>query len=179
MIGLAAAASCNHPAVTPASGSPIALAKLDSIPQTVHVIPFYNYGKSGYEIGGRGSGGFTGSSSALYGATTAGGDTNCSTPFSTSSNTGCGIVYRLVPNKGKPTYKIDVLHTFEGAPGDGAAAFGPLLAEKSGDLYGVTFYGGEYDAGTLFKLHPNGRVIPRRSSTALATARMAPTQYRV
>lgn len=30
-----------------------------------------------------------------------------------------------------------------------------LFAAKNGDLYGTTFYGGQYNGGTLFKLHPN------------------------
>jgi|HubBroStandDraft_4_1064222.scaffolds.fasta_scaffold00036_38 uncharacterized repeat protein (TIGR03803 family) len=154
MVSLAFAASCGHTAVTPMTGIPLAVVNADSIPQTVHVIPFYDYGKSGYDgQGPGGNGGLIGSEAALYGATVLGGNTACSTPFGTSSS-GCGIVYRLVPNTGKPTYKIDVLHKFEGAPGDGAASFATLLADKSGNLYGTTFYGGTYDGGTLFKLHP-------------------------
>ena len=72
----------------------------------------------------------------------------------TGSNTGCGIVYRLVPKTGMTTYKLDVLHTFQGSPGDGAASFGTLFSDRNGDLYGTTFYGGQYGGGTLFKLHP-------------------------
>jgi uncharacterized repeat protein (TIGR03803 family) len=157
MVSLASAASCGHSAVTPVPAIPssFALANADSLPRTVHVIPFYNYGKSGYEPAGvGGSGGLIGSATALYGATGAGGNTKCSTPFDPSSTTGCGIVYRLVPNASKPTYKLDVLHTFKGAPGDGAAAEAKLLLDKSGNLYGTTYFGGKYDGGTLFKLHP-------------------------
>ena len=154
---LAFAASCG-PATetaTPALGTPLAIAKSDSIPQTVHVIPFYDYGKQGYDaLGPGGNGGLIGSKTALYGATVLGGSTKCSTRFGSGSNSGCGIVYRLVPKTGKTTYKIEVLHTFMGAPGDGAASLATLLADKSGDLYGTTFYGGKYDGGTLFKLHP-------------------------
>ena len=155
IVGLAFAASCNRSAVTPAQGigTPLAAANADLLPQTVHIIPLYSYGRSGY-VGGHGHGGFIGSEAALYGATVLGGSTTCSTPFMTSSGTGCGIVYRLVPKKGARTYKLDVLHTFEGAPGDGAASLATLLADKSGDLYGTTFYGGEYNGGTLFELRP-------------------------
>lgn len=156
VVSLAAAASCGHNAAVtqPATlGTPLAFARANSIPQTVHVIPFYSYLKSGYDVGPGGGSGFIGSPTALYGATNVGGSTTCSTPFDSGSITGCGIVYRLVPSKGK-TYKLATLHTFQGQPGDGAASFAKLLADKGGNLYGTTFYGGTYDAGTLFKLHP-------------------------
>lgn len=157
-VSLAAAASCGHSTnVAPAAplGEPLTLHRADSIPQTVHVIPFYDFGKSGYTVGGPGGvGGFIGDASTLYGATSVGGSTTCSTVFDGSSTTGCGIVYRLVPNKGKQTYKLKVLHKFEGSPGDGAASLSTLL-EKNGDLYGTTYFGGEYNGGTLFKLHPS------------------------
>ncbi len=136
MAGLTAAASCGHSAVTPAqaAGNALAFAKTDAIPRTVHVIPFYDYGKSGYQaLGLGGNGGLIGSETALYGATVLGGDAKCSTPYDSGSNTGCGIVYRLLPSTGR-TYKIDVLHTFKGAPGDGAASLATLRADKSGDL---------------------------------------------
>lgn len=151
------AASCAHTAMTPepAVGIPPATVYADARPRTVHIIPFYNFGKSGYNAvsaaGGRG--GLAGDESALYGATALGGSSTCTTPFDTTSNTGCGIAYRLVPNPGKSTYKIKILHTFKGGA-DGAASFSTLLLTKSGDLYGTTFYGGTYNGGTLFKLHP-------------------------
>ncbi len=157
-VSLASAMACGHDSVAPAQsiGTTFATLRADTIPQTVHVIPFYDYGKSGYEgLGGLGgAAGLIGSPSALYGTTDLGGDTNCVTPFDTGSNTGCGIVYRLVPDSSKPKYKLEILHPFHGAPGDGAVSFATLFADKSGDLYGTTFYGGEYNGGTLFQLHP-------------------------
>ena len=66
------------------------------------------------------------------------------------------VRYRLSSgSKERASRRISLsLHTFKGAPGDGAASAATLLADKSGDLYGTTFYGGKYDRGTLFKLHP-------------------------
>ncbi len=158
--GLAGASSCGHSTMTPAQSFVKALAfvRTNAIPQTIHVIPFFNYGKKGYQglNAPGGDPGLIGSETALYGETEFGGSTTCSTPFNSGSTTGCGIVYRLTPNKGKQTYKLKVLHTFQGAPADGAASFAELFADKSGDLYGTTFYGGAYDGGTLFKLHPTG-----------------------
>lgn len=158
MAGLAVAASCGRTTVTPAqvNGAPVELTNAAAIPQTVHVIPFYDYGKSGFDPLGvpGGTGGFIGTDAALYGATVSGGSTTCTTPLNPSSETGCGIVYRLIPNANKRKYKLEVLYTFEGGSQDGAAAFGTLLTDKRGNIYGTTFYGGEYDEGTLFKLHP-------------------------
>lgn len=152
---LAFAASCNHSASTPAiPGAPPA--SDDARPQTVHVIPFYSYKKVAYDAqNAPGSvGGLIGSETALYGATFFGGNPQCATPYNTGSETGCGSVYRLVPKSDKRSYKLDVLHTFNGAPADGAASLAALLADRHGELYGTTFYGGAYNEGTLFKLRP-------------------------
>ncbi|MGB8519163.1 MAG: choice-of-anchor tandem repeat GloVer-containing protein [Candidatus Tumulicola sp.] len=157
ILSLAIAASCGHsvPTPLPAIQAALGAVRADSRPRTVHVIPFYDYAKSGYELPGTGGrGALIGDPTALYGSTMSGGSTNCSTPFNAGSNTGCGIVYRLVPKTGTTTYKLDVLHTFKGGSGDGAASLATLFMDKSGDLYGTTFYGGQYDEGTLFKLHP-------------------------
>ena len=154
-VSLVWTASCGHAAMAPVlpNGTVLAVLKAASYPPTVHIIPFYDYGKSGYDLPGAQSG-LIGSETALYGATVFGGSKNCSTPLDSGSNTGCGIIYRLVPSKGKRTYKLEVLHKFTGAPGDGASSFATLAADKSGDLYGTTYYGGEYDEGALFRLHP-------------------------
>lgn len=151
--------SCDPTALTPvkSSGAQSAVTTSNAIPETLHVVPFYDYGKSGYQALGApgGSGGLIGSASTLYGATISGGSTTCSTRWDQGSTKGCGIVYRLVPKSGSEAeYTLDVLHTFEGAPNDGAASFSTLLADKLGNLYGTTYYGGEYDGGVVFKLHP-------------------------
>jgi uncharacterized repeat protein (TIGR03803 family) len=53
-----------------------------------------------------------------------------------------------------------ILHSFNGAGGvDGYNPNGTLVADKSGNLYGTTIYGGTYDVvdccGTVFELSPN------------------------
>jgi uncharacterized repeat protein (TIGR03803 family) len=53
-----------------------------------------------------------------------------------------------------------VLHSFNGQNGtagvsgshDGAAPFGGLVQDSHGNFYGTTYYGGQYDVGTVFKL---------------------------
>jgi len=46
-----------------------------------------------------------------------------------------------------------VLHAF-GATGDGNAPYGRLVADKSGDLFGTTVFGGEYNGGIVYELSP-------------------------
>ena len=85
----------------------------------------------------------------LYGATAAGGNTGaCFT-----GATGCGTVFRLQrPATTGGAWTETVLYTFQG----GADGFGPgnLTADKNGDLYSVTPYGGSASCqcGTVFKL---------------------------
>jgi uncharacterized repeat protein (TIGR03803 family) len=79
----------------------------------------------------------------LYGATPYGGSSNCSG--------GCGVVYK-VDRKGNQT----VLYTFTNSNGDGANPFTGLLRDAAGNLYGVTFHGGEFNDGTLFKVDSTG-----------------------
>lgn len=57
-------------------------------------------------------------------------------------------------------YKLDlhgtltVLHSFAGAPQDGANASGGLIKGKDGKLYGITLRGGARDRGTIFSVTP-------------------------
>ena len=99
-------------------------------------------------------GGLIGTPSGLYGAADAGGSPTCTTIWDLPSQTGCGSVYLLSPGNGKQTDKLHVLHTFAGAPYDGAAALASLVVDKNGDLFGTTFFGGLYDSGTIFELRP-------------------------
>lgn len=79
----------------------------------------------------------------LYGTTAA---------FSCS---GSGTIFK-VDSAGKFT----LLHSFAGAPSDGARPqLGHLAMDKYGNLYGVTSYGGANDYGVLFKLSKNGVLL--------------------
>jgi uncharacterized repeat protein (TIGR03803 family) len=71
----------------------------------------------------------------LYGTTNAGGDLSV-------CNDGCGVVYKVDP-AGRET----VLHTFTGGADGGNPAFGPLVRDRAGNIYGVT-------GDTVFKLAP-------------------------
>jgi uncharacterized repeat protein (TIGR03803 family) len=74
----------------------------------------------------------------VYGTTAGGGQYNCGTVFAVTLNGN----YR-------------VLYNFAGGAADGAAPGGGLIDVK-GVLYGTTFGGGRYDAGTVFAVTADG-----------------------
>src|SRR5262249_42007806 len=62
-----------------------------------------------------------------------------------------GTVFKLVP-----AGTLTVLHTFTGQPNDGELPVGDLARDGVGNLYGITNLGGELNAGTIFRLAPDG-----------------------
>ena len=88
----------------------------------------------------------------LYGVTVAGGaSTNCP-----SSNTGCGVVFKLTPNS-NGSWTERVIHSFCSVPNcaDGGGPIAGLIFDAAGNLYGTTQGGGSAGNGTVFKLTPN------------------------
>jgi uncharacterized repeat protein (TIGR03803 family) len=91
----------------------------------------------------------------LYGAAVAGADVSgiCS---DVGGLRGCGTVFKL-----DRTGTFTVLHTFDGA--NGATPNGFLVPDNAGNLYGMTFYGGDLSGcsglgcGVLFKLDRSGK----------------------
>jgi uncharacterized repeat protein (TIGR03803 family) len=83
--------------------------------------------------------------SQLYGTTVFGGQY------------GYGAVFKLNVN-GDET----IVHSFAGYPSDGdmyngvGVSYGALIRDSTGNLYGSTFAGGEFDAGTVFKIDSTG-----------------------
>ncbi|HXM63521.1 MAG TPA: choice-of-anchor tandem repeat GloVer-containing protein [Terriglobales bacterium] len=69
---------------------------------------------------------------------------------------GMGVVYE-VSNAGVET----VLHSFSGAPSDGAYPEAPLIRDSAGNLYGTTVSGGagggQGGGGTVFKIDTAGK----------------------
>lgn len=65
---------------------------------------------------------------------------------------GKGVVYELSPSNGVWTEKT--VHAFQGSDGDGP--WGMLVADPSGNLYGLTSTGGAYNFGTVFELTKPG-----------------------
>ena len=60
-----------------------------------------------------------------------------------------GTVFKLTPS-GAET----VLHSFAGAPTDGANPLSGLIEDSAGNFYGTTYSGGASGFGTVYKLHP-------------------------
>ena len=88
----------------------------------------------------------------LYGTASEGGGKGSYAPGYKCTD-GCGVVYEITTSG---TEKI--LYSFKGfTDGDGAAPFASLTMDKSGNLYGTTYAGGEYGYGTIFKLTPSGQ----------------------
>lgn len=103
----------------------------------------------------------------LYGGAAQGGTNTC-TLFGGSST--CGVIFRLTA-----AGKVTVLHDFDGT--DGASPDGTLVRNASGNLYGVTQFGGANTActtfgadgcGTVFKITPSGDFTSLYSFCSLA-----------
>ncbi len=131
-----------------------ALGRFAVLPETLHVVPLFDFpgGKGGEQIGSSGGvGGLIGDpKTALYGVTGFGGDLNC--PI---HGEGCGTVFEITPVAGKSKYKQTVLYRFKGYP-DGETPLASLVRDEAGSLYGTTYGGGRVNSGTVFKLTPSG-----------------------
>ena len=84
----------------------------------------------------------------LYGATPDGGN---GPPFCANGEGGCGVIFKMTPNQ-DGTWTYHVLHRFASSATDGQNPNGGLAMDASGNLYGVTVYGGAYNRGIVFKL---------------------------
>jgi uncharacterized repeat protein (TIGR03803 family) len=80
------------------------------------------------------------SSGNLYGTASAGG------------TAGAGVVFMVTP-AGKET----VLYSFKGGTTDGSYPSSGVVRDSSGNLYGVTAYGGSSNGGTVFKVTAAGQ----------------------
>ncbi|HSY05097.1 MAG TPA: choice-of-anchor tandem repeat GloVer-containing protein [Steroidobacteraceae bacterium] len=86
-----------------------------------------------------------GSDGNFYGTASSGGDSACAG--------GCGTVFKMTPAGAEST-----LYLFTASAGTGAQPPGPsgLIQGSDGNFYGTTSAGGQFGAGTLFKLTPAG-----------------------
>jgi uncharacterized repeat protein (TIGR03803 family) len=85
----------------------------------------------------------------LYGTTAADGN-GC-------TGSSCGTVFELVPAAGG-SYTEKVLHAFSRSGKNAWSPQASLAMDASGNLYGTTYAGGVYGAGTAFKLTLTGGV---------------------
>jgi len=92
------------------------------------------------------------SSGNLYGTASYGGNDSCTPPY------GCGVVFKLTPSAGGP-WTESVLYAFNDGT-DGGRPFGGVTFDSQGNLYGVTYTGGNdsceppYGCGVVFRLVP-------------------------
>ncbi|MEO7775782.1 MAG: choice-of-anchor tandem repeat GloVer-containing protein [Steroidobacteraceae bacterium] len=64
---------------------------------------------------------------------------------------GAGTVYRMLP-----TGELGVLHSFAGAPTEGANPYAGVVKGTDGSYYGTTYSGGAKQAGTVYKVAGDG-----------------------
>jgi uncharacterized repeat protein (TIGR03803 family) len=92
-------------------------------------------------------------SSNLYGDADRGGNLSCTAPD------GCGVVFEI-----DSSGNFTVLHAFSGGANDGEFPQGALFRDSSGNLYGMTGFGGDLSCslgdgagcGVVFKLNTSG-----------------------
>jgi uncharacterized repeat protein (TIGR03803 family) len=118
---------------------------------TVTAETLYSFGGTSTDAMGPSGVLFQGSDGNFYGTSDRGGLAECADGASSDPYyTGCGTVFKITP-AGKET----VLHSFAAAPGDGTAP-AVLIQGSDGNFYGATAGGGANNAGTVFKLTPEG-----------------------
>ncbi|MGO8796154.1 MAG: choice-of-anchor tandem repeat GloVer-containing protein [Candidatus Sulfotelmatobacter sp.] len=62
-----------------------------------------------------------------------------------------GTIFKITPSG-----DFTVLHNFAGGSDDGANPYSPPVQASDGNFYGVTYYGGGGDNGTIYKITPAG-----------------------
>ncbi len=145
---LAVAACGAQNAAPPAATAPLAAA-LPAGPDTLHVVPLYQYRGHVTVIGPGGSAGLIGSAdTALYGVSAGGGNLKCHVPDNLK---GCGFIYELTPDE-TGVLHLHSLYTFDGAHGaePTAALFKTI---HGGFIDGTTDLGGAHGKGTVFRFN--------------------------
>jgi uncharacterized repeat protein (TIGR03803 family) len=90
----------------------------------------------------------------LYGTASFGGNVSC------NNGKGCGTVFKLTPRPHE-TWAGEVLHRFDGRYGDWPEA--GLVLDPTGNLFGTTMVGGNYNNGIVFENHA-AKLMPRSST---------------
>ena len=84
----------------------------------------------------------------LFGTTSSGAGGNCG-----MFNNGCGAVFELTPHA-NGSWTETTVHSFAGAPNDGAGPVAGVVFDATGNIYGTTQYGGSGSCGRFSALPP-------------------------
>jgi len=107
---------------------------------TWHFKVLHNFTGGVDGLGGSASRLLIDSAGNIYGVCTSGGANSA------------GNVYKLSVVQGK--WQLTPLYSFQGGASDGASPYSGLIFDKSGNLYGTTYYAGANTQGTVYKLTP-------------------------
>ena len=83
----------------------------------------------------------------VYGTTNQGGTGLC-------SGVGCGTVFRLNPPAQKGGTWTESIYSFQGGSDGVGPNGGVVINGNTGALYGTTFGGGQFNAGTVYEIRP-------------------------
>ena len=90
----------------------------------------------------------------FFGSTTQGGTGTCPILFDQG---GCGTVFHVAPpEQGQTAWTEAILYSFQGGTDGNEPAARLLMDPKTAVLYGMTYLGGAYGAGTVFAIAPPG-----------------------
>jgi len=73
------------------------------------------------------------------------------------------VVFLASAYKPAQSQTYTVIYNFTGKGNDGATPYGGPILDGSGNLYGTTYLGGRYGAGSVYRLSPNGSSWTYRS----------------
>lgn len=69
---------------------------------------------------------------------------------------GSAVALAVFASAASAKQGFTVIHDFAGAPSDGGYPLVGVTFDDAGDIFGVTYVGGAYSLGTLFKIAPDG-----------------------
>jgi uncharacterized repeat protein (TIGR03803 family) len=69
---------------------------------------------------------------------------------------GSSVALAVFTSAASAKQGFTVIHDFAGGPGDGGTPLVGVTFDDAGNIYGVTYVGGTYSLGTLFKIAPDG-----------------------
>ena len=68
----------------------------------------------------------------------------------------CALLFLATVSQPSQSQTYSVIHTFTGKGSDGATPYAGPILDRAGDLYGTTYTGGTYGAGSVYKLSLSG-----------------------